>query len=49
MRGVTRELLSAFLVLTLAYLALIHFTGFSKDVGAIGSFGTGLLRTAQGR
>lgn len=49
MRGVTGELLKAFIVLTLAYLALVHFTGFSRDVGSIGSFGTGLLKTAQGR
>lgn len=49
MRGLTRELLSAFIVLTLAYLALIHFTGFATDVGSIGGLGTGLLKTAQGR
>jgi len=49
MRGITRELLSAFIVLTLAYLVLINFTGFTKDIGAIGSFSTGLLKTAQGR
>lgn len=49
MRGITGELLKAFIVLTLAYLALIHFTGFSKDIGALGGFGTGLLKTAQGR
>lgn len=49
MRGLTKELLSAFIVLTLAYLALIHFTGFSTDIGSLGTFGTGLLKTAQGR
>jgi hypothetical protein len=46
---VTGELLKAFIVLTLAYLVLIHFTGFATDIGALGSFGTGLLTTAQGR
>lgn len=44
-----KELLSAFVVLTALYLALIHFTGFSKDVGSIGSAGVGLWKTAQGR
>lgn len=49
MRGTVGELLKAFIVLTLAYLALIHFTGFATDIGSLGSFGTGLLKTAQGR
>jgi hypothetical protein len=49
MRGVTGELLKAFIVLTLAYLVLIHFTGFATDVGALGTLSGGLLKTAQGR
>lgn len=49
MRGITGELLKAFIVLTLAYLALIHFSGFATDIAAVGTFGTGLLKTAQGR
>lgn len=49
MRGLTGELLKAFIILTLGYLVLIHFTGFSKDIGALGGLGTGLLKTAQGR
>ena len=49
MRGITGELLKAFIVLTLAYLVLIHFSGFATDIGALGTFGGGLLKTAQGR
>jgi hypothetical protein len=49
MRGVAKELLTAFMVLTLAYLALINFTGFSKDIGSLGSAGVGLFKVAQGR
>lgn len=49
MRGITRELLTAFMVLTLAYLVLINFTGFSKDVGALGSASVNLFKVAQGR
>jgi hypothetical protein len=49
MRGLIRELLSAFVLLTVLYLVLIHRTGFARDVGALGSFTTGVWRTAQGR
>lgn len=44
-----RELVSVFVVLILAYLVLIHFTGFTHDVGAIGSSADQLAKTFQGR
>ena len=49
MRGTVRELLGAFVVLTAAYLVLIHYTGFARDVGAAGSAIGTIWRTAQGR
>jgi hypothetical protein len=49
MRGLIRELLTAFLVLTALYLVLIHFTGFARDVGALGSATQSIWKTAQGR
>jgi len=44
-----RELLSAFVVLIIAYLVLINYTGFAKDIGAIGTSAAGLAKTFQGR
>lgn len=44
-----KELLSAFVLLTLAYLILIHYTGFSRDVSALGTATTAMWKTAQGR
>lgn len=49
MRGLARELLTAFMVLTIAYLVLLNYTGFSKDVGALGSASVNLFKVAQGR
>ena len=44
-----RELLSAFLILTALYLILIHYTGFARGVGAVGSATSSVWKTAQGR
>jgi len=49
MRGTTKELLSAFVVLTALYLVLIHYTGFARDVGAAGQAVIGTWKVAQGR
>jgi hypothetical protein len=49
MRGLVRELLTAFLILTALYLVLINFTGFAKDVGALGTATQSIWKTAQGR
>jgi hypothetical protein len=46
---IAKEILSAFLILTLAYLLLLHSTGFARDIGAIGSAGASIWKTAQGR
>ena len=46
---IAREVLSVFVVLILAYLVLVNYTGFSKDIGAIGSNGVALAKTFQGR
>jgi hypothetical protein len=45
----TRELVSAFVVLIIAYLVLIHYTGFAKDIGSIGENAGSLAKTFQGR
>jgi hypothetical protein len=44
-----REILSVFVVLILAYLVLLHSTGFASDIGALGSFATTTAKTFQGR
>jgi hypothetical protein len=44
-----RELISMFVILIIAYLVLINYTGFAKDVGAIGQSAGGLAKTFQGR
>lgn len=44
----TKPLAIAF-VLIVAYLALEHFTGFSKDVSTLSSGATGLVKAFQGR
>lgn len=49
MRGLVKELLTAFMVLTMAYLLLVNYTGFAADVKAAGSAGAGLWKVAQGR
>lgn len=49
MRGIVKELLTTFMILTLAYLLLVNYTGFAADIKAVGSSGTSIWRTAQGR
>jgi hypothetical protein len=44
-----RELIMMFIVLILAYLVLLHSTGFAQDIGSIGSSATSLAKTFQGR
>jgi hypothetical protein len=44
-----REILSVFVVLILAYLVLLHASGFNTDIGALGSFTTNAAKTFQGR
>lgn len=44
-----RELITAFIVLIIAYLVLINYTGFAKDIGALGDSTTKLAKTFQGR
>lgn len=36
-------------VLIIAYLVLINYTGFSKDVSTLGASANGLVATFQGR
>ena len=49
MKGVTRELIVLSFGVIAAYLILEHYTGFSKDVGAIATGATGFAKTLQGR
>jgi hypothetical protein len=44
-----REILSAFVVLILAYLLLVHAGGFAQDIRAIGSTVTASAKVLQGR
>jgi hypothetical protein len=44
-----RELITAFIILIVAYLVLINYTGFAKDIGAIGDSAGKLAKTFQGR
>jgi hypothetical protein len=44
-----REILSAFVVLILAYLLLVHAGGFAQDVRAIGGAVTSSAKVLQGR
>ncbi len=46
---ITRELVSAFVVLIIAYLVLLHYTGFASDIGSIGKSTGELAKTFQGR
>ena len=36
-------------ILIILYLVLIHFTGFTKDVGTLFSGGVATIKTFQGR
>ena len=49
MKGTTREFLTIWAGLIIAFLVLEHATGFSQDVGAIGSNLSGVSKTLQGR
>jgi hypothetical protein len=42
------EILQVFVVLILAYLVLENYTGFSKDIGAIGEQTVKITRAFQG-
>lgn len=44
-----RNILRVFMILIVAYLVLIHFTGFSKDVATLSKGGVELTKTFQGR
>lgn len=44
-----RELITAFIILVVGYLVLINYTGFTKDIGAIGESTSKLAATFQGR
>jgi hypothetical protein len=46
--SIAREVLSVFVTLIIAYLLLVHFTGFAADVGAIGSATTAITKQFQG-
>jgi hypothetical protein len=46
---VLRRLLTLFAVMILAYLVLVHFTGFSKDVAAVTNLTTSSTKVFQGR
>lgn len=43
------RLLKLAAILIIAYLVLINYTGFSKDVATLGSSANGLVATFQGR
>jgi hypothetical protein len=45
---IAREILSVFVVLIVAYLVLVHYTGFAKDIGAIGSSTVAITKAFQG-
>jgi hypothetical protein len=44
-----RNFLKTAAILIILYLVLVHFTGFSKDVGTLFSGTEGLVTTFQGR
>lgn len=46
---VTKELISMTIILVLAFLLLTHYTGFSRNVSALGSNWARLVKTFQGR
>lgn len=49
MKAITKEFISMTILLVIVFLVLTHFTGFSRDVGAIGSNWARLVKTFQGR
>lgn len=49
MKTITKEFISMTILLVIVFLVLTHFTGFSRDVGALGSNWANLVKTFQGR
>jgi hypothetical protein len=49
MRFVTKELIGLTTTLVLAYLILVHSTGFSRSIAAAGKSYSGAVKTLQGR
>lgn len=49
MRGITKEFISAFVLLILAFLILTKATGAARVIGALGSNTVKLAKTFQGR
>ena len=49
MKTITKEFISMTILLVIVFLVLTHFTGFSRDVGALGSNWAHLVKTFQGR
>jgi hypothetical protein len=49
MKYATKELVGMTVLLVLVFLVLTHFTGFSRDVGALGSNWAAIIKTFQGR
>ena len=49
MKYATKEFLVLAGTLVGAYLVLIHYTGFSRDVSAVSSGSVNILKTLQGR
>lgn len=49
MKGLVREFIVATIVLIVLFLVLTHFTGFERDVRAIGSQYVGAVKALQGR
>lgn len=44
-----RNALKVFMILIVAYLVLIHFTGFSSDIATLSKGGVELTKAFQGR
>lgn len=49
MKFATKELIGMTVLLVLVFLLLTHATGFARDLGSVGSFYTGSVKTLQGR
>lgn len=45
----TREFISAFVLMIVAYLVLTHYTGTARIIGALGANISELAQTFQGR
>jgi hypothetical protein len=49
MKYATKELVGMTVLLVLVFLVLTHFTGFTRDVGALGTNYASIIKTFQGR